>query len=278
VLTVTNQATLYNDQIFAPLDPDCHLERIGGGFETDVYCSDDRRFVIKLKSVSSGAWETALAEARQARSIAEQLAHCLGVEHSIPSTYLVARASDGRAQNLVLQPFIEDAQPLYAVDFNTLSAEEREHVAEQLSVIVRRSVDFYHQSGYMPDLYGMTSSGKDERARLSRPHLLPWHIWTFLFKRNLLRSHNLLLTGRPERRVVLIDYDLVRWPPVIRRIYFAVRMLLTFRDRWMIRRMRSKDRGQQDQHPWRSTIRFSRLRSLKRPAVCCENQATALQW
>ena len=40
----------YADQVFAPLDRDLALERIAGGNETEVYRTDDQRYVVKLKS------------------------------------------------------------------------------------------------------------------------------------------------------------------------------------------------------------------------------------
>ena len=51
-----------------------------------------------------------------------------------------------------------------------------------------------------------------------------------LVERNLLRAHNLLLTPAPERRIVLVDYDIVRRGRLYRLIYFAVRWMLFWRD------------------------------------------------
>ena len=42
-------SNLYHDPLFASLDADAHLARIGGGNETEVYCTDDRRYVVKVK-------------------------------------------------------------------------------------------------------------------------------------------------------------------------------------------------------------------------------------
>jgi hypothetical protein len=63
-------------------------------------------------------------------------------------------------------------------------------------------------------------------------------LWSFLVKRNLLRSHNLLLTAAPDRRVVLVDYDAVRRGPLYRRIYYIVRWFLFWRDHALILLMR----------------------------------------
>jgi hypothetical protein len=90
----------------------------------------------------------------------------------------------------------------------------------------------------MPDLYGRTSRSSAERARLNGPLMLPWRLWSFLVKRNLLRSHNLLLTTEPDRRVVLIDYDTVRRGNLYRRIYYLVRWFLFWRDHALIVLMR----------------------------------------
>jgi hypothetical protein len=68
--------------------------------------------------------------------------------------------------------------------------------------------------------------------------MLPWHLWNFVFGRNLLRSWNLLMLDPPDCRIVLVDYDVVHWPLLIRRLYFATRRLLCWRDELLIRRMR----------------------------------------
>ena len=91
----------------------------------------------------------------------------------------------------------------------------------------------------MPDLYGRRSASSEERARHNAPHRLPWRVWSFLVRRNLLRSHNLLLAEGPTPRVVLIDYDLVRKGWLYRRVYYTVRRALFLRDRallWWMRR------------------------------------------
>jgi hypothetical protein len=236
--TAKEEPILYSDDAFAPLDPDRSMERIGGGFETEVYRTDDRRYVVKVKHHLGSDLATALADVQAMRAAAEGFAACLGPEHSIPNEYVLARDSAGRVQVLVLQPFVSNAHPLNTIDFMDLTPEQRTHVADQLQQIIWRSLDYYRETGLMPDLYGLASASSAERARLSRPHMLPWHLWSFLVRRNLLRSHNLLLTDAPELRVVLVDYDLVRWHAIIRRIYFAARWLLGWRDHLLIARMR----------------------------------------
>jgi hypothetical protein len=48
----------------------------------------------------------------------------------------------------------------------------------------------------------------------------------------------LLLTPAPERRIVLVDYDIVRRGWLYRLIYFAVRWMLFWRDHMLILLMR----------------------------------------
>ncbi len=229
------------DQVFAPVDRDKQMERIGGGFETEVYLGENGRYLVKLKSELGADVPTALRHARRMREVAEQFAACLGPEHSIPSYYLLSRDSAGKVQVLVIQPFIRHGRPLYKVAYPDLSADERREVSDQLREIVQRELALYREVGYMPDLYGLSSASRSQRLSMSAPHMLPWHLWSFLIGRNLLCSCNLLLTDGPARRVVLIDYDLVRWHPLLRRMYFAVRCLLCWRDNVLIDRMERGD-------------------------------------
>jgi hypothetical protein len=224
----------YTDQVFAPLDRDLELERIAGGNETEVYRTDDQRHVVKLKSGLGNTMPKALAGAQADRAAAEQFVACLGPEHTIPSHYVVARDSDGKIQVLVVQPFLAQAQQLFDLDYHTLEPADRASVAKQLRQIMRRALSFYRETGSMPDMYGRSSSSAAERVRMNRPWMLPWRLWSFLVERNLLRSHNLMLTATPERRIVLVDYDLVRRGWLYRRIYFAVRRMLFWRDQALI--------------------------------------------
>lgn len=227
-------SVLYADQVFAPLDSDLHMERIAGGNETEVYCTDDRRYVVKLKHELGGSATTARALAHQMRVGADEYAACLGPEHSITSHYVVSRGADGRVQVLVIQPFLVEARPLSTVDYAALPEQTRAEVASQLRAIIRRALTFYRRTGSMPDLYGRTSASSDERARLKKPWMLPARLWSFLVARNLLRSHNLMLTNTTPARVVLVDYDLVRRSPLYRRVYYTVRWLLFLRDQVLI--------------------------------------------
>ena len=229
------------DQVFAPVDRDNQMERVGGGFETEVYLTEQGRYLVKLKGELGGDLLTALRHACRMREIAEQFVAYLGPEYSIPSYYVLSRDSAGKVQVLVIQPFVRSARPLDKVDYAALSAHERREIAGRLREIIRRQLVLYRETGYMPDLYGLRSTGRLDRLRMSAPHLLPWHLWSFLVRRNLLCSCNLLLADGPERQIVLVDYDLVRWHPLLRRIYFAVRRLLCWRDYMLIDRMERGD-------------------------------------
>ena len=237
---------LYTDQVFAPIDLDHALERLAGGNETEVYRTDDGRNVVKLKGDMGGGPQGALADARAMRAAAEQFAAALGPRHSISSHYLIARDQAGQVQVLVVQPFLAGAHQLSNIDYAALTDQERDSIAAQLREIIRRSLAFYRASGSMPDLYGRTSSSSAERARLNRPLMLPWRLWSFLVKRNLLRSHNLLLTAEPDRRVVLVDYDTVRRGPLYRRVYYLVRWFLFWRDHALILFMRKSQNVERD--------------------------------
>ncbi len=236
--------TLHVDQVFAPLDRDHDLERIGGGNETEVYRTDDHRYVVKLKcdetcdADGGDTLEGALARARAMRAAALELTDWLGPRHTIPSQYVVARDGAGRIQVLVLQPYVAGARPLHDVDYAALGAADRERVAEQLRDIVRRARAMYRATGHMPDLYGRTSASAAERRLLNSPRRLPWRLWSFLVRRSLLRAHNLLLTDPPDLRVVLVDYDRVRRHWLYRRVYYTARWWLFRRDLALIAWMR----------------------------------------
>jgi hypothetical protein len=229
---------MYADAVFGPLDADHHLERIAGGNETEVYRSDDGRLVVKLKSDSGGTAALALAEARTMRDAAEQFAACLGPEHSIPSHYVVSANEAGHAQVLVVQPYLAGATPLFFIDYAGLSQDSREAIAHELRDIVRRALSFYRLRGSMPDLYGRNSGSHDERRRLNGPLMLPRRMWSFVVRRNLLRSRNLMLTAQPPNRIVLVDYDTVRRSLLYRAVYFAARWMLFWRDHVLIIAMR----------------------------------------
>jgi hypothetical protein len=226
--------TLYHNPLFAPVDIDLHLERIGGGNETEVYCTDDRRYVVKVKSELGGSVVATLEQARQLRNAARRFSTVMGSQHSVPNYFLIAANGDGAAQLLILQPFHERATPLFQIDYARLRLKQRLTLAGQLVHIIGRAIGAYRKRGWMPDLYGRSSRSSAERAELNRPHRLPWRLWSFLVQRNLLRAHNLMLTTIPDSRVILIDYDPVTRGKLYRQVYYFVRLCLFLRDLTLI--------------------------------------------
>jgi hypothetical protein len=229
--------SLYQDVVFAPLDRDLSMERIAGGNETEVYRTDDHRYVVKVKEDLGGSRDDALTQARGLRDVAERFAECLG-PYSLPSYYVVSRDGEGRAQVLVVQPYVGRASALFSIDYESLGGHERQAIADQLRDIIRRSLRYYRDTGSMPDLYGRSSSSSVERSRSRRPAMLPRRLWSFLVQRNLLRSHNLLAIAGGRPQIVLVDYDPVRRGELYRRVYYLVRWLLFFRDHLLILLMR----------------------------------------
>lgn len=221
---------LYQDSLFAPLDTDLHLERIGGGNETEVYCTDDRRYVVKVKHSQAATLTEALGEALVMRKAARRFATVMGPRHSIANHFLLSANSAGKPQLLTIQPYYQNAQPLYQVDYRQFNWAERRRLARQLWRIIRRSVATYGRRGWMPDLYGRVSASRAEREELNRWYRLPWRLWSFLFQRNLLRAHNLMLTAAPEQRIILVDYDPVKRSRLYQLIYYNIRLWLFWRD------------------------------------------------
>lgn len=224
----------YANRVFAPLDDDHSMERLAGGNETEVYRTDDRRYVVKIKNEEGGTLSAALLDAQQMRASAEEFVVCLGDEYTIPSFYVISQDDVKNVQVLVIQPFLHNAYALATVDYTQLNRDERRQVCEHLLKIIHRATKHYHSTGHMPDLYGRSNTSSNERKALNAPHKLPWRIWSFLVKRSLLHSHNLLLLRDPSIRVVLVDYDAVRRSALYRMVYFAVRWWLFWRDRVMI--------------------------------------------
>lgn len=224
----------YSDTIFAPIDGDLALERVAGGNETEVYRSDDGRYVAKLKHHLGGDVTAALTQASQMRAAAEAFAACLGTTYAIPSYYMLSRESSGRVQVLVLQPYLHGAHALWSLDYRAMDADERRRLGRHLRTIIGRAEAMLKTTGHMPDLYGRTSSTPEERKRNKSLRNLPHRLWSFLVERTLLRSHNLMLTTDPEHPVALVDYDFVRESRLYRWVYYLVRRLLFYRDRLAI--------------------------------------------
>lgn len=224
----------YTDRLFAPIDADHVLERVAGGNETEVYRSDDGRYAVKVKNELGASLAEALADARLMRDAAERFGRCLGERHSIPSYYALARDNAGRVQVLAIQPFLDHARQLSAINYRRLSRAERRALRVELEDVIARAIDHYRRTGEMPDLYGRTSASSAERRRNHSPLQIPRRLWSFLVERTLLHSHNLLLTDDPGQPVVLVDYDFVRRGALYRAVYFLVRRGLFWRDRLAI--------------------------------------------
>jgi hypothetical protein len=221
---------------FAPLRHRAELRRIAGGSETDVYHAPSQSYVVKIKRDTGGSAAAALGRAVVLRAVADEFTEHLGPRYTIPSEYVIS-GGGGEAQVLVIQLYLADARPLSHVSYAELSRAERRDLALQLRDLIRRAIRCLYLTGHLPDLHGSYSASVAERERLSSLVLIPWRVWRFLTAEHLLRSHNVLLTEEPGRRLVLVDYDLVRWRSLPRRLYHAARWLLFWRDHWLIQRV-----------------------------------------
>lgn len=215
--------------LFTFLGGEQQLERIGGGSETDVYRATCTKHVFKLKGVANNATESALAQAASLRNAAQQFAHYLGEEHSIANYFLIASDASGKIYTVTIQPYLHQASSLAAVDYQTLPLRKWTQVERQLLLVLRRALRCYKRTGHMPDLYGTFSRSVSERQRINRPWLWPKRVWHF-FTQRLWQAHNLLLTHEAQPRVVLVDYDHVRWPGPWGRLYYAICWLLFWRE------------------------------------------------
>lgn len=222
--------TLHQNILFAALDADLHLERVAGGNESEVYCTDDHRYVVKIKNDESSPLPEALAAIQTLRTAAHEFASVVGPEHSIPSYFLVSKNEWGQAQPVIVQPYYRHARPLFDLEYAALSASERRQLAEKLVHIILRSLSAFFRTERMPDLYGRSSTSSSQRKRLNEWYMFPVRVWSFVVKRNLLRSHNLMLSDEEQPRIVLVDYDPVRRGKLYQRIYYAVRLALFVRD------------------------------------------------
>lgn len=216
-------------KVLAALAPSGPLVRIGGGSETDVYRTADGRQVVKVKQIPATTVTVACTEIGAIQAVAARLAAHLGAEHSIPSGFLLGQDSDGRFYAVAVQPYLREARPLAALDRHALSLAARTQIEWQLLSLLRRSLRCYHRTGHMPDLYGTFSRSVAERRRMNTPLQWPQRVWAFLTQR-LWQAHNLLLTDEPTPRVVLVDYDRVRWRGLWGRLYYAICWLLFWRE------------------------------------------------
>ncbi len=139
---------------------------------------------------------------------------------------------DGQSRVLAIQPFLHNAVPLDTLDPASLSPLERLTFAGQLAQIIARSLACFHDSGMLPDLYGLSSHDGAQARRWD----LRWVLrvgWRMLAGRPLIDAHNLLRTA--DGQVILVDYDpLCVGSPGCRLVYLA-RAILLIRDRTYVR-------------------------------------------
>lgn len=205
------------------------VRRIGGGYETDVFLSADRRFALKLKRgvASVGA---AIAQARELRAVAERFRRHLGSGHTVTNDYLVV-AADGGCRLLTIQPFLNGARGLDMLSLDTLTEGERASLVRQLGSIVAGSGACFRSTGTLPDLYG-TGTGEAAHARRRDAHWALHEIWHLVAERPLLTSYNLLFTQ--DERLVLVDEDPICHGGLLCHLIYWARALLLWRDRWQV--------------------------------------------
>lgn len=222
---------VHRDDVFAPVDRDHDLIRIAGGNETEVYLTDDSRFVVKVKAEDAHTDPAVMLElARLFQQSADAFAACLGARYSIRTAFVLSRNSRGEVQVVAVQPYLGDAVPLRHLDYAALSRAERQCIAQQLREIIGRARAMYYREGRMPDLYGRVSATPAERTHQKAWYRLPQRVWSFVVQRNLLRAQNLMVANAPERPIHLIDYDPVRRGRLYRAVYYAARWVLFWRD------------------------------------------------
>ncbi len=221
----------HHNDVFAPIDIDHIMERVAGGNETEVYRSDDHRFVVKLKGeIGKRDMLSMLAAARQMQRAAQRFAACLGERHSIPTYFVLSRDRAGFVHALAIQPYLANARVLAAIDWTTIDPATRRQIGRDLRHIIARAIGCLLRTGHLPDLYGRISANAAERQRRRQLRYLPERVWSFLVKRTILHSQNLMLTGERAPRLILIDYDEVNRHLVYRIIYFLTRLILFGRD------------------------------------------------
>jgi hypothetical protein len=223
-------------RVVASIAPIGNLERIGGGSETDVYRADDGHYVIKVKRLRATTLESAAAEVEAMQAAAQRFASCLGSSHTIRTDFVLSDDSVGRFYAVAVQCYLSVAHPLAAIDISALDPQQRAQVEWQLLHLLRQALRCYDKTGHMPDLYGTFSHSIAERQMMNMPSKWPQRIWHF-FTQRLWSAHNLMLTTEPDPRVVLVDYDEVRWRGLWGRLYYLVCRLLFWRDLiWLVRR------------------------------------------
>lgn len=221
------QLTAPSGPTFAGLRLAEPVERIAGGYETDVFRSGDRRLALKLKH-SSGSPAAMLARARRLRQVADMFRSYIAPEHGLPNDYLIVAGADGASHVLAVQPFLDGAHTLDTLQIDACTPAERSALAGQLAAIVAGALDCYRGTGYLPDLYGL---GHRDGAQ-ARTWDLRWVLrvgWRMLAGRPLISAHNLMLTA--DGQIVLVDYDPICRGWLFCRLAYLARALLLLRDR-----------------------------------------------
>lgn len=219
------------DATDAPALPALHLTHpltyLSGGSQTDVYRTDDRRFVLKLKP-GAGQADEAQRRAAQLKQLADALYADIGPAHSMPTWFLVLADEAGQPLVVGVQPFLDGAHPLDAIAIDTLTPPSRAAILAQLRTIVTRSLAGYRATGRVADLYGYGHKDGAE-ARRWEPRRLLAEGWRLISARPLLTAHNLMLTS--DSRIVLVDYDPICSSHLGCRLIHGARALLLLRDR-----------------------------------------------
>lgn len=96
----------------------------------EVYTTDDHRYVIKVKAEQSADLSGAIRLAIWGAPGSPQVcAHRQTAQHPF---IMSSVGDDGEVKPVVLQPFLADARPLFAVDYSRLNFQQRLRIAKQL--------------------------------------------------------------------------------------------------------------------------------------------------
>lgn len=228
------------------------LQRISGGSETDVYRTQDGHYVIKVKPLAASSVQEACAEIATMQAAAISFATYLGTEHSIDTHFALSEDHEEQLYAVAIQRYLDNASPLATIDYGALNGQQRTQVEWQLLFLLRQSLHCYHETGHMPDLYGTFSRNIAERRRMNTPFMWPRRVWLF-FTQRLWSAHNLMMMNGNAPRIVLVDYDQVRWRGLWGKLYYAVCYLLFWRDLlWLVGRHTNTSKGSRMQ--WLTTI------------------------
>ncbi|NTV65700.1 MAG: hypothetical protein HGA65_19505 [Oscillochloris sp.] len=158
-----------------PMLPALHLTQpltyLSGGSQTDVYCTADRRYVLKLKSVERRTGR-AQQRAAQLKQLADAVYAHFGPEHSLRTWFLVLADAMGQPLVVGVQPFLAGARPLDAIAIDGLTLDSQTMLLAQLHTIIARSLACYRRTGRVADLYGYGRKAGAEARRWELRRLL----------------------------------------------------------------------------------------------------------